>query len=115
MDRKIIVTKFQRRLELALSLSGMTAREVAKKAGMSEANISQYRAGRSLPRDTERLLMLANALGVDPSWLLGYDGPIQPSDQDGVDLFLSLSPENKLRALDFMKYLKTKEARDVQG
>ena len=66
------MTKFQRRLELALSLSGMKAKEVAARAGMSEANISQYRKGLSMPRGTDRMLALANALNVSPGWLMGY-------------------------------------------
>ena len=34
------MTKFQRRLELALQMSGLTAREVAKRANMTEQNVS---------------------------------------------------------------------------
>lgn len=109
------MTKFHRRLELALSLSEMTARELAAKAGLTEQNISQYRSGYSKPRDTERIYNLANALGVSPGWLMGYDGSMQPTDNDAMDLFMSLSAEDKLRAIDYMRYLKTKETPDVQG
>lgn len=109
------MTKFQRRLELAISLSGLTAREVAKRSGLSEANIYQYRRGLATPRGTDRVYLLATALGVSPGWLLGYDGPMQPSDSDATDLYMSLSEEDKLRAMDYMRYLKTKEKDDVQG
>lgn len=109
------MTKFQRRLELALSLSGLTAREVAKKANLSESNISQYRSGLAKPRGTERMMDLASALNVSPGWLMGYDGTMQPTDSDAMDLFMSLTEENKLKAIDYMRYLQTKEKTDVQG
>ena len=77
--------------------------------------MSHYRNGYSTPRDTERIYRLATALNVSPGWLMGYDGPMQPTDNDAVDLFMSLTDEDKLRAIDFMRYLKTKETPDVQG
>lgn len=109
------MTKFQRRLELALSLSGLTAREVAKRANVTEANISQWRKGLAKPRGTDRMMALASALNVSPGWLMGYDGQMQPTNNDAVDLFMSLNEEDKLKAIDYMRYLKTKEQTDVQG
>lgn len=109
------MTKFQRRLEMAIMMSGMTAREIAKKAELTEQNISQYRSGYSKPRNTDRVYRLASALNVSPGWLMGYDGTMQPTDSDAVDLYMSLSEENKLKAMDFMRYLQTKEKEDVQG
>lgn len=105
------MTRFTSRLELAMSMAGLSARELAKRTGFSEATISQYRSGYSKPRDTERVLILANALNVSPSWLLGYE-----DGQDGelLQLIESLDEKTKEIALDYIRYLKMKENNNVQ-
>ena len=108
------MTRFQRRLELALSMNGMKAADLCKATGLSSGTISQYRSGYCKPK-ADRLAAIASALNVTASWLLGYDSPLQPGDEDGRGLFDSLSPENKLKAIDYMRYLKMKEKDDVQG
>ena len=56
----------KRRLEL-----GITQEQLAKAIGTDRPRISQIEAGR-LPRDEERIVALAKALGVDINWLFGY-------------------------------------------
>ncbi len=108
-----MATKFQRRLEMAMDMAHINARELANKTGFSEATISQYRSGYAKPRATDRIFILAQALGVSPSWLAGLDSPIQPTDEDAFKLYQSLSLENQLQALDYMRYLKSKENDNV--
>ena len=108
------MTRFQRRLELALQLNGMKAVDLCNKTGLSSGTISQYRSGRCKPK-MERVKMIAEVLNVSPSWLLGYDGPMQPSTTDANLLFLELTPEDQLKAIDYMRYLRSKEYTDVQG
>lgn len=108
------MSKFQRRFELALQLSGMSARELAKKTEISESVISHYRSGRMKPRYTDRVYILAKALNVSPGWLMGYDGSMQPSDNDIISALESLNPQNKLRALDYIKYLQSKQAEEEE-
>lgn len=107
------MSKFSNRLELALSMANMTARELSKATGLSEGTISQYRSGVAKPRGTDRVYLIANALHVSPSWLIGFDTPVQHGETDAINLFESLSPQNKLKAIDYMAYLKSKEKDDV--
>lgn len=66
---------FKARLEKALEYRKMKPVELAKKTNISEAKISQYRSGYSKPKN-QRLVLIANALKVDPSWLMGVDVPM---------------------------------------
>ena len=56
--------------------------------------MSQYLSGYSKPKD-KRLGVLADALGVDPSWLMGFDVPMNSKDisdnllQNHIDIHLN--------------------------
>lgn len=78
------MSKFSNRLELALQLNNMRARDLSNKTGLSEGTISQYRSGLAAPR-LDRLEMIAAALNVSPEWLLGYT-PAFPAEQDAIPL-----------------------------
>ena len=106
------MSKFSRRLELALDLSGLSARELAQKAECHESLISQYRSGRVKPRSTDRVYLIAKALNVSPGWLMGYDSPMQPTDSDIITAYNSLTPQNKLQVLDYIKYLQSKQTEE---
>ena len=69
-----IKESFKDRLEQALQYREMIPADLVKKTGISESTISQYRSGYSKPKD-KRLVMIANVLRVDPSWLMGLDVP----------------------------------------
>ena len=107
------MNRFQRRFELALTMSGISARELSRRTNIAESVISQYRSGRMKPRDTERVYLLASVLNVSPGWLMGYDSSMQPTDEEIVSAISALNAEDKLRALDYIRFLKTKEDQDV--
>ena len=56
----------EKRIEL-----GFTQEELAHKCGTTTPRISQLELGR-LPRDENRIIALARALGVDINWLFGF-------------------------------------------
>lgn len=74
-----IEESFRDRFNHAMRMSDMSAAELSRKTGISESTLSQYRSGYAKPKN-ERLVKLANALGVDPSWLMGLDVPMHPGD-----------------------------------
>ena len=74
-----IEESFKDRFNRALLMSDMTAADLSRKTGISESTLSQYKSGYAKPKD-ERLVKIANALGVDPAWLMGLDVPMRPSD-----------------------------------
>ena len=63
-----------RRLQDALDRKGMTAAELAKKSGVSKASISQYINGSHAPSNISSAKM-AEVLGVNALWLMGFDLP----------------------------------------
>ena len=76
-----IVEDFRIRLEKALTEKIMKPIELAEKTGISQSTISQYRSGYSKPKD-KRLVKIAEALQVNPAWLMGLDVPEEPQSPD---------------------------------
>ena len=69
-----------KRISALLSYRGMTQRQLAEKAGVTEAAISRYIKGDRVPRAVT-IAALANALDVAPSELLG-EGACGEEDLD---------------------------------
>lgn len=67
---------FKDRLDMALSIREMRPKDLSVRTGISEATISQYRSGYAEPK-TDKLAIIARALNVNPTWLLGLDVPIE--------------------------------------
>lgn len=113
--------EFAARLEKALNHRQMKPVDLARSTGISEATISQYRSGYAKPKE-KKLVLLANALRVDPSWLMGMDvpmytqqtlGPNSGDMSDGRNLYYqeiipiikSLSDENLHRLIRYAEKL----------
>ena len=69
------VSSFKDRLNEALLVKQMRPVDLAKKTKISESTISQYRSGYAEPKE-EKLALIANALDVNPSWLMGLSVPM---------------------------------------
>lgn len=68
--------QFKDRLDMALSIRNLRPIDLAKRTGLSESTISQYRSGYAVPK-TDRIALIASALNINPVWLLGYSVPIE--------------------------------------
>ena len=68
---------FSARLRLALTYSGMTQVELAKKIGVSQSTISQVINGKV--SGVCRTSVIAKALGIDRNWLVYGEGEMQPA------------------------------------
>lgn len=64
------------RLKEALSIRNMRQQDLADVTKISKGSISQYMSGYAEPK-SDRIYLMANALGVDPVWLMGYDVPME--------------------------------------
>lgn len=71
--------KFKVRLQKALNARNMKPIDLANRTGLSESTISQYRSGYTEPK-ARRLSLIADALGVSPTWLMGLAVPMEPDD-----------------------------------
>lgn len=83
MNELTMKQEFQYRLQKSMAASGMTASELSEKSGISEANISNYINGKYVAKQ-DKCFLLAQALGVDPGWLMTGDEPTrEPSEESG--------------------------------
>ena len=121
---------FAERLQYAANLAGLSQVELCAATGIPKSAMSQYFSGAFKPKQS-RTYLLANALGVDAAWLIGYDVPMTPKDdhmihlfdglkkppivimddeRDGLimeimDLFLNLPPKAQEEAKRYLRYL----------
>lgn len=75
MDKEIS-EKCSVRISKALSIRGMKQSELCEKTGIPKSAISQYISGSFEPKQ-DRLFIIAQALDVDPVWLMGFDVPME--------------------------------------
>lgn len=67
------------RLKMALSIRNMTQAELCQKTKIPKSALSEYIKGLYDPKQ-DRLLILSDALNVDPVWLMGFDVPMEKED-----------------------------------
>ena len=60
---------FPLRLKQAITDRGITASELSRLSGVGKSDISYYLKGKYLPKQ-DKVFMLAQALNVDPGWLM---------------------------------------------
>ena len=103
-----IIEEFKIRFQKALEYRNLKPIDIARRTGISEATISQYRSGYSKPKE-ERLTIIANALDVNPAWLMGLNAPmtvpvssppspspdLDPDDRELLSKYHMLSDEGK--------------------
>lgn len=71
-----VVSTFQQRFNEALQIRDIKPVDIAKRTGISESTISQYRSGYAKPKQ-DKLAILSNALHVNPVWLMGLNVPME--------------------------------------
>ena len=74
------VEKCAVRITKALSIRGMRQSELCEKTNIPKSAISQYVNGAFEPKQ-DRVFLIAQALNVDPVWLMGYDVPMEKQDE----------------------------------
>ena len=67
------------RIAEALAYRSMSASELADKSGLNKSTVFRYLKGDRIPR-AEAVEKMATALNVDPSFLIGYNVPMIPSE-----------------------------------
>ena len=68
------------RIRKALSIRNMSQADLCEKAGISKCTLSEYLSGRYLPKQ-DKTFLIAQALSVDPVWLMGFDVPMEKTAQ----------------------------------
>lgn len=94
--------QFINRLKSIMSERKITQSELSKRTGIRQSSISDWLNGRYEPKQ-DKIYLIAQALGVSPSWLLGYDETTSNQTEGYY-----VDPE----AAEFAEYLRTRpEAR----
>ena len=105
--------KIKERLNEALKIRGMTAAELAQKSGLQKSSVSRYLSGENGPRSLA-IGKMAEALGVSPAWLLGYD--LTPEGDPIVRLDIEkLTETNRARLLAYYQALLDAQGGDEDG
>ena len=97
------------RLNEALALRKMNISELALKSGLNKSSVSRYLSGQMIPRSIA-IGKMATALGVSPTWVLGYDVTMDGKEIRHIDLGqLTEVNQEKLMAY-YQALLDTQEA-----
>lgn len=86
---------FSEKLAQAIKLNGITQSDLSAKTGISPSSISDWLNGKYVPKQ-DKIYMLATALNVKPSYLLGYDDrePAQQKDFNDLYNFINSTPQD---------------------
>ena len=112
------MTSFRERLIEAMQLRKMTQSDLSKATGLSKARISQYVNG-TYEAKQQAVYLLAKALCVNITWLMGLDVPMTDISVDHelpkntadisedekllIDLFRSVPDDKKKRAIEMIR------------
>ncbi len=67
-----MISNFSKRFTYALDLRNKSMADISRETGINKASLSQYANGIYTPKQ-DRIFLIANALSVSPSWLMGFD------------------------------------------
>lgn len=67
------------RLKRALSIRNMRQADLCEKTKIPKSAISHYLSGSFVPKQ-DRAYIIAQALNVNPAWLMGFDAPMEIED-----------------------------------
>lgn len=103
------------RLARALAIRGMKQSELCEKTKIPKSAISQYLSGLFEPKQ-DRLHIIAQALDVDPVWLMGFDVPMEKGKESSpsepkltegealmLELFRQIPEDRQPEALDLLR------------
>jgi transcriptional regulator with XRE-family HTH domain len=103
------------RIKKALSIRGMKQSELCEKTKIPKSALSEYISGAYEPKQ-DRVFLIAQALDVDPVWLMGFDVPmekerkISPSETEltegeqlMLELFRKIPEDRQAAALELLR------------
>ena len=67
------------RLRKALTIRNMRQADLCEKTKIPKSAISHYLSGSFVPKQ-DRAYIIAQALNVNPAWLMGFDAPMEIAD-----------------------------------
>ena len=102
------MSEFYQRMREAMDAAGLSQSELCERTNIPKSAMSQYLSGAFKPKQ-ERTYLIARALGVSESWLMGYDVPRERTaddpEQQLLDLFRQLNTEGQREAVKLVGML----------
>ena len=99
--------RYIERMKSAMKDNNLNARELSKRCGLSEASISRYLSGSMTPR-VKAISKMAEALRVDPVWLMGYDDitPDFSVETGKIAMIIEcMTPDERSQVENFVKFI----------
>ena len=93
---------FPSRLKEALARRNMTQEELAKECGIGQSSVSYYLLGDRFPR-LPVLYKMADALNVNPLWLLGHD--TQTESETILEKYFALDGFDQAKVMGYLDAL----------
>lgn len=75
---------FNNRLRKAMNIRNMKQVDLVEKTGISKSGISQYLSG-DFTAKKENVLLIAEALNINPAWLMGLEVDMDLTKDVGID------------------------------
>lgn len=96
---------FNARFRKALDIRNMRQVDLANKTKIPKGSINQYVTGYASNPTTERVYLLAQALKVDPVWLMGFDVPMEQKEGKVFDeTYLAEQIKNNPKIFEVVNY-----------
>ena len=73
-----------KRIKQMMQIRDITQADLARITGISASSISDYLSGKYQPKQ-DKIALIADALSVNPGWLMGYDEPKKPISSSIVE------------------------------
>ncbi len=70
------ITDSKHRLKELINTLGISQTEFCRRCGLNKSALSNYLNGDREPRQ-DKLVLIADAFRISPSWLMGYDVPLE--------------------------------------
>jgi transcriptional regulator with XRE-family HTH domain len=82
------------RIKRALTIRNMTQSELCRRTKIATSAMSEYIKGLYEPKQ-DKVLIMSEALNVDPVWLMGFDIPMEKEDKKSSSDELQLTEGEK--------------------
>lgn len=113
-----IVDTFSNRLSKIISIRNIKPIELSEKTGIDKSKISSYMSGRYKAKQNG-ILILSKVLDVNPSWLMGYNVPMNNSNEvtkNKIPVFSTIKSEHKyLSSETILNYETINDTPNVQN
>ena len=87
------------RIKKALEIRNMMPVDLARKSGINKGSISKYLKGDVIPKQSA-IGAMAEALNVLPSWLMGYDVPMEAVTPEVATIDINKLSEENVKRLE---------------